>query len=212
MVLRAPRRGFLKTRALLAGGLVFGCGASMTVAAWTDAEQTTAEFSAGTFAIEASIDGQWGSSREMTFNSAGMFPGTVVAAPVFVRTTPDSTTAGLLRLTGNGASGGAAGIAGQLQYRVTATTLTPTQIAAFSCPNAPGSEGAYVLGTSTTWVALSNIQQAATSQEASSEAGNVIAYCFEVRLSPDAPSDVQGTSTEHTWVWDAQSLSEVGAR
>lgn len=48
---------FTKTRALLAGGLVLGVGAAITLAAWTDQEWATGDFASGTFSIEGSTDG-----------------------------------------------------------------------------------------------------------------------------------------------------------
>lgn len=189
---------------------MFGIGASLTVASWTDAERITADFSAGSFAIEASVNNQWSSASEMTFSSAGMFPGTVTAAPVFVRTTPDSTTAGSLRLAGNGVSGGASSVANQLLYRVTASTITPAQVQSFTCPNTGTPSGTFVLGSAAEWVVLAENQSANGSQRVNAAAGNVVAYCFQIRLSQSAPSSVQGLSTTHTWVWNAESLSEAG--
>lgn len=51
------RRGWTKARALLAGGLVLGVGAAVTLAAWTDNEWVRGVFGTGTFGIEGSTDG-----------------------------------------------------------------------------------------------------------------------------------------------------------
>lgn len=51
------RNLFTKGRAILAGGLVLGVGAVVTLAAWNDSEFATGEFGAGTFGIEGSTDG-----------------------------------------------------------------------------------------------------------------------------------------------------------
>ncbi|MHA3724812.1 SipW-dependent-type signal peptide-containing protein [Leucobacter sp. HY1910] len=51
------KRGWTKARAVLAGGLVLGVGAAITLAAWTDQEWAKGIFSSGTFGIEGSIDG-----------------------------------------------------------------------------------------------------------------------------------------------------------
>ncbi|WP_255808456.1 SipW-dependent-type signal peptide-containing protein [Leucobacter aridicollis] len=51
------RRGWTKARALLAGGLVLGVGAAVTLAAWTDNEWVRGVFGTGTFGIEGSKDG-----------------------------------------------------------------------------------------------------------------------------------------------------------
>ncbi|MGO2139648.1 MAG: SipW-dependent-type signal peptide-containing protein [Leucobacter sp.] len=52
------RRGWTKARALLAGGLVLGVGAAVTLAAWTDNEWVRGVFGTGTFGIEGSTDGR----------------------------------------------------------------------------------------------------------------------------------------------------------
>jgi len=46
-----------KFRAILAGGLVLGVGAAITLAAWTDEEFASGNFGAGTFVFEGSING-----------------------------------------------------------------------------------------------------------------------------------------------------------
>ena len=91
-----------RIKAILAGGLVFGVGATATVAAWTDSETADGSFKAGTFNIELSINDQWTSDNEMTFDSAPMFPGSKVYAPVFVRTSPSTSIDGDLTVKGNG--------------------------------------------------------------------------------------------------------------
>ncbi|WP_449278286.1 SipW-dependent-type signal peptide-containing protein [Leucobacter sp. GX24907] len=51
------RRGWTKARAVLAGGLVLGVGAAITLAAWTDQEWVSGVFGSGTFGIEGSANG-----------------------------------------------------------------------------------------------------------------------------------------------------------
>ncbi|NLA65954.1 MAG: hypothetical protein GX862_08575 [Leucobacter sp.] len=46
-----------KAKAILAGGLVLGVGAAVTLAAWTDQEWAIGNFGTGQFGIEGSIDG-----------------------------------------------------------------------------------------------------------------------------------------------------------
>ena len=46
-----------KARALLAGGVVLGVGATMTLAAWSDSEWATGTFGTGGFTFEGSTDG-----------------------------------------------------------------------------------------------------------------------------------------------------------
>ena len=51
------RRRSRMIRAILAGGLVLGVGAAVTLAAWNDSEFASGTFSAGTFDMQGSIDG-----------------------------------------------------------------------------------------------------------------------------------------------------------
>ncbi|UOQ56643.1 SipW-dependent-type signal peptide-containing protein [Leucobacter allii] len=53
----ANRRVWTKARAMLAGGLVLGVGAAITLAAWTDQEWATGVFSSGSFGIQGSANG-----------------------------------------------------------------------------------------------------------------------------------------------------------
>ncbi len=46
-----------KAKAILAGGLVLGVGAAITLAAWTDTEWAKSTFGSGAFGIEGSVDG-----------------------------------------------------------------------------------------------------------------------------------------------------------
>ena len=52
-----PNQKSRKVKALLAGGLVLGVGAAVTLASWTDQEWTEGLFGAGSFNIEGSLDG-----------------------------------------------------------------------------------------------------------------------------------------------------------
>lgn len=54
---RGAKRGWTKARAVLAGGLVLGVGAAITLAAWTDQEWAKGVFGSGTFGIEGSTNG-----------------------------------------------------------------------------------------------------------------------------------------------------------
>ena len=53
----AKQRGWTKARAILAGGLVLGVGAAITLAAWTDQEWAKGVFGSGQFGIQGATDG-----------------------------------------------------------------------------------------------------------------------------------------------------------
>ncbi|MBY6436354.1 hypothetical protein HQ602_08165 [Rhodococcus kroppenstedtii] len=87
-----------KVRALLAGGLVLGVGAAVTLAAWTDNVFGQAQFSAADWNVQGSFDGgtTWAEyDNTDPLNPVGQFrfsdgfgklsPGESVAAPVALR-------------------------------------------------------------------------------------------------------------------------------
>ena len=85
--------------ALIAGGLVLGVGAAITLAAWNDSEFATGIFGSGSFDLEGSTDGAAFSSdpvapgKTLTFvlDADALSPGAVVAAPFAVQLSTDST-------------------------------------------------------------------------------------------------------------------------
>ena len=92
----APRR----IKAILAGGLVLGLGAAVTLAAWNDSEFANGSFSAGRFNLEGSATNGTtftehatsGAAAPLTFtvSPADLSPGSIIYAPFAVRL--DSTT------------------------------------------------------------------------------------------------------------------------
>lgn len=96
----APKRFGTKAKAILAGGLVLGVGAAITLAAWTDQEWAIGNFGAGTFGIEGSTDGaafashpEDDSPASLTFavNADQMSPSDAIYAPFAVRLDEGST-------------------------------------------------------------------------------------------------------------------------
>lgn len=103
-----PRRGWTKARALLAGGLVLGGGAAITLAAWTDNEWARGLFGSGTFGIEGSVDGATfadhptsGDPAELSFavGADNLAPASEVFAGYAVRLSAGSTYAADVTLT-----------------------------------------------------------------------------------------------------------------
>lgn len=94
------KRGWTKARAILAGGLVLGVGAAITLAAWTDNEWATGVFGSGNFGIEGSTDGTAFSDHpteaeaeelEFTVGAENLAPDDVVYAPFAVQLERDAT-------------------------------------------------------------------------------------------------------------------------
>lgn len=90
-----------KAKALLAGGLVLGVGAVVTLASWTDQEWASASFQSGSFTIESDAhDGKGFDSRSDIDGSTLNFemprtgklgPNEKVAAPLSLRLDKDTT-------------------------------------------------------------------------------------------------------------------------
>lgn len=103
--IRRRRRRSRMIRAILAGGLVLGVGAAVTLAAWNDSEFATGTFTAGSFGMEGSTDGTAfsehataGAAATLSFTVAGanlaLSPGDKVAAPFAVRLITGTTNNG----------------------------------------------------------------------------------------------------------------------
>lgn len=191
-----------RIKAILAGGLVFGIGAAATSAAWTDTEQATGSFKAGTFNIDLSVDGtNWNNTSTMTFNATGLYPGSKVYAPVFIRTTPDTSIDGELKVS-SGGTGGTSGIAGSLVYKAVTASYSS---GGFTCNASAFNSGAdYVYGGASTTTNLSDKDHSGAGSRLVGQAGrSVRAYCFEVTLPTTTPSSAQGTSASNTWTFTA---------
>ncbi|MCZ7418629.1 MULTISPECIES: SipW-dependent-type signal peptide-containing protein [unclassified Micromonospora] len=94
------RKSRRKLKAVLAGGLTLGLGATITLAAWNDSEYASGTFTAGSFSIEGSTDGTTyaehptaGTAASLAFSTGfdNISPGEVVAAPFAVRLTATTT-------------------------------------------------------------------------------------------------------------------------
>ena len=87
-----------KVLAILAGGLVLGVGAAVTLAAWNDSEFATGTFGAGRFDLQGSTDGTTYSSSPTAPGKTLAFeldadllsPGATVYAPFGVQLSSDS--------------------------------------------------------------------------------------------------------------------------
>ncbi len=96
-----------KARAILAGGLVLGVGAAVTLAAWTDDEFANGIFSAGTFVFQGSADGSDfsdnitapGQSISFEVNPGTLSPGASVSGAYTVIVDESSTNAATVALS-----------------------------------------------------------------------------------------------------------------
>ncbi|MDQ0574513.1 SipW-dependent-type signal peptide-containing protein [Agromyces albus] len=203
---RRRRRGAARWRAVLAGGLVLGAGATATLAAWTDTEVATGDFGSSVFDVQSQsagsptyADNLAAPGASLTFTASAMSPGVSHYAWLNVRTTPASTVGGDIVLTGLDRSGG---LETALEYRAVRTSSPNPGIActaaAFAAPST------FIVGGTTTWVPLSNAPPAGVSNPIGA-AGASIGFCFDVRVMAGAANSFQGQSASATWTFTGTS-------
>lgn len=116
-----------KRKAVLAGGVVLGLGAAMTLAAWSSDVFSNGTFDSGTFELQAAADGTnfaaydgtatEDSSATLSFQleALEMAPSQTVYAPLTIATSLATTLDGEFTLSGVSAAGDYAGV---LTYRI----------------------------------------------------------------------------------------------
>ena len=187
----------LRIRALFAGGLVLGVGATSTLASWNDAEYARSTFTAGKFGIEGKLPIESSYIKHASTdaallnfspNVAGLFPGGTSYAAFAVRTTTGSM-AGSVRLT----AGIPSGALTELRYGVrTVSAMAQCNAAEYVNGGSVIPENS-TLGTS-----------AAASQQLAAD-GTPVYYCFALSLPFGASSGMQGMSMTQTWQFIATS-------
>jgi len=196
-----------KVRALLAGGLVLGIGAAVTLAAWTDNVFGDAQFKTGSWNLQGSFDGltTWGeyqvdaSAGHFQFSTGfdALSPGTTVYAPVALRIGPTASTSGAtVQLLG--ATGGDTDLKPALRYSVYRGVPSTTCTAAG-------------IGAGTAWVGTTASPVALTAGSGSDVTllgtGVPVELCFAVTLPAGVdPSIVSGKNTGRLlWQFTGQS-------
>jgi len=199
-----------KIMAVLAGGLVLGVGAAITLAAWNDSEFATGTFTAGDFDLQGSTtSGTAGFSNHDTAGTAAglsftlpaglvtaMAPGETAYAPFWVRlaagTTSDATLAAASITPGTGGneanfshSVSVIGIADVCDANATGTVIAS---GANLSTSTPGTSAALTKGTQIT------------------DDGTAIQLCFAV-TSADQATLLPGTPATATWEFEATSTN-----
>jgi predicted ribosomally synthesized peptide with SipW-like signal peptide len=136
------RRRSRMIRAILAGGLVLGVGAAVTLAAWNDSEYATGAFSAGTFNLEGSLDNSTfsehntsGSAAVLVFTTpANLSPTDVVAAPFAVRLAAGTTNNATVSVITPTVSGTTTGLTYEIDRIAAATPCTSATVDASGTP------------------------------------------------------------------------------
>ena len=202
-----PGPWFTRARALLAGGLVLGIGATLTLAAWTDTEHATGTFATSTFGIVRTATNAAsptdfadhaaapGATLTLGLAAGAMSPGTTVYARFAVKTTAATNVTGKVSLSA--AANAAAGLGPSLQYGVKVIPATST----CDATSYGASSTVIVAAGSPLSTAGSNPQALATLGSAA------VSYCFEVTLPTGTPNTAQGTTVTPTWTFTAVSDS-----
>jgi predicted ribosomally synthesized peptide with SipW-like signal peptide len=183
-------RASIKVRAALAGGLVFGVAAGLTVASWTDAERVGATFTASSFALQTSLaGGAYTPATTVAGSVSGMYPGGPASYIALLVKTTASSVAGSVRLS---SAGNTVGLAPALRYRIVRSS---------SCTAADFGAGAtYDAGGALTYQSVSTALALTAPVVAAAAAGDVVAYCIELSMAPgSAQASYQGTTTVVSW-------------
>jgi len=193
-----------KVRAILAGGLVLGVGAAVTLAAWTDEEWATGTFGAGSFNIQGSTTGDEADFTDHASEAGAatlafelpaaenLSPGDTVAAPFVLRTDAETTYGATVELTN---AIGAGANAEFLSYEITEVGAVGDCV--------EGATGTQIAPAGT---ALSDITGATgftLEAGADAAAGAPAVLCFEVTA---AEGLVQGGDGTATWEFTATSV------
>lgn len=190
---------------MLAGGLVLGVGAAVTLASWTDTEYATGNFAASTFTTESTgstvnwVSNTAAPGATLVFAAGAMSPSVSHYATLNVRTTAATNVAGTVVLSSATRAGTLPAV---LEYRTVRTTAATTTCNATAFTGSP----VWVAGDATTWIASNTVPASPTSSPIAA-AGGEIRYCFDVRIQSTAATTYQGTTGTITWLFTATSNS-----
>lgn len=200
---RTERRDRRRLKAVLAGGIVLGVGAAITLASWNDSEFATGTFTAGHFSVQGSTDGSTftdhassGGAASLTFSTgfAALSPSDTVVAPFVLHLDKDTNFNATVSVNSAAGSGSAAT---QLTYKI-------VQVGSVGgCT--PGATGTAVVvpgGTSLSSVTGASTFELAKSTNPGVAAGADVVLCIQVSASG---SLVQGTSATGVWEFLAAS-------
>jgi predicted ribosomally synthesized peptide with SipW-like signal peptide len=196
-----------KVRAILAGGLVLGVGAAVTLAAWNDSEFAKETFTAGSFNLQGSASGAVGSytdhatadgAVDLVFSDvfSNLAPGDTAYAPYWLRLDSNSTVNGSLTLGGVSVSETGGSNADAISYRITEVTDGET----CGKDETPDTAVASGLDLNTEPAGAETISLVAN---AAGTEGTAVQLCIAVTAAADTFE--QGVVTTATWQFDAES-------
>lgn len=194
-----------KVKAILAGGLVLGLGAAITLAVWNDSEFVTGAFGAGHFNVQGSADGTTfadhtpiGSAATLSFSTGfnNLSPSQTVASPYVLHLDKDTTTGATVSVNSATATGAAAS---ELTYKIVEVATV-----AGCTPVATGTSTIVPAGTALNSVASAVPFTLAKSTTLGTDPGADVFLCIQVTSSTTL---VQDTSAVGTWQFLATSTS-----
>jgi predicted ribosomally synthesized peptide with SipW-like signal peptide len=181
-----------KVQAVIAGGLVLGVGAVVTLAAWTDSEFAQGTFAAGKFNMLGSIDGLTytehstvgtAATLPFTVNPASLSPGDVVYAPFAVELDSGTTNNAAVTISTAATTG-----------TVTNLTYTLLQPTTFGC--ASGTTGTTLVPAGTAVGTTPGSPTFNLTKGSGGSAGAPAFFCFKVTAGAGL---VQGQTGSTTW-------------
>lgn len=189
----AGARASIRVRAALAGGLVFGIAAGITVASWTDAEYAASTFTASRFDVETSVNGggAYSGAPSVAIPLNGVYPGPsgAIYQGVLIRSVTPSV-AGTVKFS-HPAIASAGTLASVLQYRAVLTTAT--------CASGVFTSGAtYLAGSNAGYASVGTaitVAVAAGAVTANSGSGTGVCLEFSLPATGTAQATFAGTSS-----------------
>ncbi|WP_087872156.1 SipW-dependent-type signal peptide-containing protein [Arthrobacter globiformis] len=196
-------RTFTRVRAVLAGALVLGVGASVTLASWTDSEFAAGTFTASTFRLESSTTAtDWKDSTSptdasLTVNAAGLSPGASSYSWLNIRTTAASTVGGTAVLTSSTPAGD---LSDALEYRAVLTSATAACHA-----TAFAGTSTYIAGSPLEYSAVTAVAASPIATPIAAGGNSPLRYCFDIRIKAGTDNSFQGKSATVTWLFTGTS-------
>ncbi|RAM35868.1 SipW-dependent-type signal peptide-containing protein [Arthrobacter globiformis] len=202
-------RTFTRVRAVLAGALVLGLGASVTLASWSDPEYAAGTFTASTFRLQSSTNNTgWRDSpsvadASLVVGATGLSPGASEYAWLNIRTSPESTVGGTVALTSSTSVGGLSPVGDltlALEYRAVLTAAETTcDAAAFA------GTPRYVAGSSSAYLPVTAVEPTPVPTPVADGGKAPLRYCFDVRIKPFTDTSYQGKGATVTWFFTGTS-------
>lgn len=197
----ASRRASVKVRAALAGGLVFGIGAGLTVASWTDAEKVYTDMGTSKFAVQLDNGSGFSDAASVAVSAGAVYPTAAgaVYVPVYVRSsTTLPSVAGGVRMSA--AAAAATGLGPVLRYRV----VTSTRAGGCGAASFTGSP-TFVAGGASTYQAATAALGATASRSVAAAGADELGYCIEFTVPDAAAATNMGLSSTVTFTFTGTS-------